>query len=57
MSFTPYYFYSKRESANNASRGPSSTFACPSCGHFKPILGRKRVAGAWKCAGCQRVAA
>lgn len=36
-----YYFYSARQANHNASKGPTNTFACPFCGQFRSLFGKK----------------
>lgn len=35
-----------------ATRGPSYTFHCALCGERRGITGRRKLNGAWCCAGC-----
>lgn len=35
-----------------ASRGPGFTFHCAVCGERKGMIGRRKINGAWLCAGC-----
>jgi hypothetical protein len=42
----------ERSRGNCQSRGPGFTFHCAKCEQRRGIIGRKKINGAWCCAGC-----